>query len=171
MGRFSLKAVAVLCASAALSGCATTVVSGPPFDLDPALAGGVFVGDIEYDLSAPLNDVSDEFRDTFTDEFGWALAACARGRQTLDLRVRLDGVQRVQALTAARSGGTHRLRGVVEFVRPGTTDVVGRYAIEAEADAGQGLGALLTDQEAEISEAFGKALCRQARLWRLTPGR
>ncbi len=66
-------------------------------------------------------------------------------------------------------GGTNHAAGLVEFVDPSTYEVVGRYQVAVDVDAGSGFTALLTDSYAEIGEAFGRELRSRAALAR-SPG-
>ncbi|MNX76683.1 hypothetical protein D3C86_1081980 [compost metagenome] len=147
-----------------LAGCAGIKMGGPALDLPSYLAGDVYLGTVEFDRSIALVDGGEAFRDGFESQFQWTVGDCARGHRTLDLRVRLDDVRRVQPIVAAMKGGANHAAGLVEFVDPSTYEVVGRYQVAVDVETGSGFAALLTDSYAEIGEAFGRELCRRAAL-------
>lgn len=168
MGVYVFRAVArvllVACVNLVLVGCAGGTMGGPAVELPSHLAGDIYIGSIEFDRSSALVDGGDAFRDSFERQFRWTVSDCARGRRTLDLRVRLDDVRRVQPITAAIKGGAHHAGGLVEFIEPSTYEVVGRYRIAVDVGVDSGLVALLADSYADIGEVFGRALCSQAAL-------
>jgi hypothetical protein len=155
--------IAVLVAVTQASvGCAPVVRDGPAIALSPALIRTARIDLVT--LSTAWLRTDTEFADTFTEEVAEELRNCATGDRPLQLRVHVAGLKRAGRVETLVSGaGRHRLSARAEFVDPKRgAEVVGRYAIEVEVDAGGRLVNLVSDREMMVAEGFGRALCTAA---------
>ena len=93
-------------------------------------------------------------------------ATAQEGESGLQVVLEIGKPQRRLQADLAMNDGVHHAAGLVEFVDPSTCEVVGRYQVAVDVEAGSGLAALLTVSYAEIGAAFGRELCSRAALIR-----
>ena len=156
------RLITALSLSALAAACAPGVQGGPPMPLPPRLVQEARVTTIV--MSSDWLRSEDDFADTFSDEVGEELSACASGPHPLHLRVHVEDLDRAGRIDVLLNGdGFNTLRATAELVDPAEGGrVVGRFPLEVEVPSGGRLAGLVADRQMMVSEAFGRALCEAA---------